>query len=415
MKKSIFVKLLCASSVCVPAFVCAQAAPASSPTSFTTAILGGKAHGDIRYRYEYVDQTGIANAATANTLRTRLSYQTDKFKGFTGLVEFENITGLFNENYNDTINGRTTYATVPDPEDTLVNRAFIEYTGIPKTTLTIGRQGVAFDNQRFVGGSAWRQNDVTFDALTFKNTAIPNTTIAYVYANKVNRVFGTHSVQGTWHDTNIHLLNVAYSTPSFGKLSAYSYMLDIPQSLALTTSTYGVRYDVTKPIATGRSLGIAVEMARQSDYALNPANYAMNYYSIEPVLNIGQWQFKAQYESIEGDGTRAFQFPLGSNHIFDGWVDKFLTTPNHGLIDANLSVRYTVRSTNPILNNLKATLAYHDFASQSGNMNYGTEWNVLVEQTIKTNYTLGVKIGSYNANGLFTDTYKFMPYIAFKF
>lgn len=418
MKKSRLFGLLCASSILTPVLVWAQAAaPPAAPaaTSFTAALTGGKAHGDIRYRYEYVDQTGILNAASANTIRTRISYQTEKFSGFSGLVEFENITSLNNKNYNDTVNGRTTYATVADPEDTLVNRALIEYSGIPKTTITLGRQTIAFDNQRFVGPVGWRQNDQTFDALVFKNQSIANVTLTYAYANQVNRIFGTRSAQGTWHDTDIHLLNFGYAKPSFGKLSAYGYMLDLPQALSLSTSTIGARYEVTKPLGQGVTGGFAVELARQSDYASNPANYSMNYFLIEPVLNVGQWQFKGLYESIEGNGTRAFQFPLGTNHVFDGWVDKFLTTPNRGLVDMSISARYSVRSTNPFFNNLKATFAYHDFSAQNGNMDYGTEWNLHIEQTIKTHYTFGVKIGSYNAGGLFTDTYKFMPYIGFKF
>ncbi len=392
----------------------APAMAADNATNLIDAITNGQTHFDARLRYEFVSQDGIANDANATTLRSRLNYQTKRFNGFSGLVEFENVTHIFGNDFNNTINGKTTYATVADPDDTLVNRLYVDYVGLPKTAITLGRQSINLNNQRHVGAGAWRQNDQTFDALSVKNNSLPNTEIYYAYATQVNRVFGTKSPQGVWKDTAIHLLNLTYDAKVFGKISAYDYLLDIPQAATLSTQTMGLRYDVVKPV-NNLKLGLGAEYANQKDYANNSANVDLDYYSIEPSLAFGNWQIKAQYESLAGNGVRAFQFPLGTNHAFDGWVDKFLTTPVNGLIDANIGVSYKVKATNKLFDGTKITLVYHNFEAQKGDLKYGTEWNALIEQSFGKNYTVGVKLGKYEADKLFTNTTKIMPYLGLKF
>lgn len=387
----------------------------AAKSDLAKALTEGKLLLDARYRYEFVDQYGLARDATAPTLRTRIGYETGKFQNFSALLELENITALGVERFNDTINGKTSYPVVADPEDTNLNRLQLTYRGIPDTNLTIGRQTIVLDNQRFIGGVAWRQNDQTFDAISMKNQSIKDTTLFYAYANQVNRVFGTDSPVGTWDDNHVHLANATYAGLPFGKITGYGYLLDIPDSLALSSAAYGIRFEGKHPIQEGLTGLLNLEYAHQTGYADNPNNISFDYYWIEPGVTFGQWTLKALYESIEGDGANAMQFPLGTNHAFDGWVDKFLTTPPNGLIDASMWITYTAKLGNPYLNGLKATIAYHDFTAERGDTDYGTEWNALVEQTFETHYTLGIKLGHYKADSLFTDTIKIMPYIQAKF
>ena len=419
MKSPSLLSLLCATSVLVSAHAAYAADPVATPAApksdFTKALTEGKPIFDARYRYEYVDQDGLANEANAHTVRTRLGYETGKFKDFSALLEFENITGIGSERYNDTINGRTTYPTVADPEDTALNRLQLTYTGLPNTALVLGRQNIVLDNQRFVGGIAWRQNDQTFDAISVKNNSIKDTTLYYAYANQVNRIFGTDSPVGTWDDSHIHLINGSYVGLPFGKITGYSYLLDIPDSVALSSATYGARFEGKHPVAEGVAGLLNLEYAHQNDYADNPNSISFHYYSIEPGVTFGQWTLKGQYESIEGDGTNAMQFALGTNHAFDGWVDKFLTTPANGLVDANIGITYVAKSENTWLNGTKAMLVYHDFSAERGSADYGTEWDASVEQTFQQYYTAGIKLGAYNADDLYTDTVKIMPYVQVKF
>lgn len=138
-------------------------------------------------------------------------------------------------------------------------------------------------------------------------------------------MFGTNSPQGIWKDTEIHLMNLSYDSKAFGKIITHRHLLDTPTAASLSTQMIGFRYEVSRPVEN-LIFEFGVEFANQRDYANNTANVDLNYYSLEPTLFLGNWQIRAQYESIEGNGIRAFQFPLGTNHAFDGWVDKFLTT-----------------------------------------------------------------------------------------
>lgn len=414
MNSTSLFSILCATGILAAAHGACAADPVASKSDFTKALTEGKPILDVRYRYEYVDQDGLAHDANAHTVRTRLGYETGKFHDLNALLEFENILGLGGERYNDTINGRTTYPIVADPEDTALNRLQLTYAGLPDTTLVLGRQNIVLENQRFVGGVAWRQNDQTFDAISVKNNSIKDTTLYYAYSNQVNRIFGTDSPVGIWNDSNIHLINASYAGLPFGKITGYGYLLDIPDSVALSSATYGARFEGKQKIHDNLSGLLNLEYAKQSDYADNPNNVSFDYYSIEPGVSFGQWTIKGQYESIEGDGKNAMQFALGTNHAFDGWVDKFLTTPANGLVDINIGLTYVAKSENAWLNGIKATLVYHDFSAERGSADYGTEWDASVDQSFEKYYTAGIKLGAYNADDLYTDTVKIMPYLQVK-
>lgn len=419
MKTVTSLSVLCTASMLVSTHAAYAAEPMTPPavekSAFTKAPTEGKPILDTRYRYEHVDQDGLIDEANAHTLRTRLGYETGIFNNFSALLEFENITDMGGEHYNNTINGNVTYPIVADPEDTALNRLQLAYTGLPKTALVLGRQSIALDNQRFVGSVAWRQNDQTFDAFSVKNNSINNTTLYYAYANQVNRIFGTDSPVGKWDDSHIHLINGSYAGLPFGKITGYGYLLDIPDARALSSATYGLRFEGKHSLSEGVFGLLNLEYAHQNDYADNPNNTSFDYYSIEPGVTFGQWTVKGQYESIEGNGTHAMQFALGTNHAFDGWVDKFLTTPANGLVDANIGVTYVAKSEKSWLNGMKAMLVYHSFSAERSNANYGTEWNASIEQTFQQYYTVGIKFGSYEANDLYTDTVKIMPYLQIRF
>ncbi len=134
--------------------------------SFTEALTSGTASGDIRYRYEFVDQDNSLNNARASTIRTRLGYRTGEYQGFEAFLEAENVTAVGNENYNSTINGNTKRSVVADPTETEINQAYLRYKGFENTSLTYGRQRIALDNHRFIGNVGWRQNEQTFDGFT---------------------------------------------------------------------------------------------------------------------------------------------------------------------------------------------------------------------------------------------------------
>ena len=222
---------------------------AKADSAFTDALEGGKFIFDGRYRYEHVDQAGFARDADAHTLRVRAGFQTGKVWDLQGLIEVEGVLQL-NDDFNDSVNGNTAYPIVADPEDFQINRFQIEYSGLPQTVVTLGRQRINFDNQRFVGGVAFRQNEQTFDAARITNTSIDNLNVTYAFVNQVNRVFGEESPQGAF-EGGTHLLNAGYDVAGWGKLSGYAYLIDLHELPAQSTKTFGLRFSGKHDIMDG--------------------------------------------------------------------------------------------------------------------------------------------------------------------
>jgi len=200
-----------------------------------------KPYANIRYRLELVDQDGIARNATASTLRVRAGLKTGEWNGLSAVVEGEAIVAIGKERFNDTVNGRTQFPVVADPEDILLNQAYVRWNPDSRIEATAGRQAVNLDNQRWIGSVGWRQNDQTLDAIRLSARPVADVSVDYFHAWRVNRIFGTDSPQGIWRNIDIHGLRAGVTIKPLGALSAYGYWLDIPSAPATSSRTFGVR------------------------------------------------------------------------------------------------------------------------------------------------------------------------------
>lgn len=368
---------------------------------------------DLRHRFENVDQTGLAKEANASTLRTKLGYKTGKFYDFATTLEFENVVYLGNDNFNNTINGKTAYPIVADPDSTEVNHAYLTYTGIPDTTLQVGRQPHNLDNQRFIGTVGWRQNDQTYDSAAFTNTSLPDTTLFYSYVDNVNRIFSDDHPLGNLN-MHTHIINVTYAGIPYGKLTGYGYLIDIDNAAAFTLSskTFGLRFAGDTEAQEGVKLLYTAEYARQGDYKDNPTSYNVNYYTLEGGIEYTGVTAKLGYEVLGSDnGTTSFQTPLATLHTFNGWADKFLTTPATGLEDLYASVSYKVDG----VDGTQLTVVYHDFSAETGGADYGSEWNASVGRNFLEHYSVLLKYANYNAESFTTNTQKVWLQLGAKF
>lgn len=404
--------------------VCATvgfSANATESASLEKALTSdAKPYIDLRYRFENVDQTGFAKDANASTLRTNLGYKTGSYHDISALLEFQNVALIGNDHYNDTINGKTTLPTVADPDSTEVNQAYVAYAGIPKTTITLGRQGVNLDNQRFIGTVGFRQNDQTYDSVVLANTMIPNTTLIYGFVDNVNRIFGDDSPNGNL-GTSTHLINASYSGFSFGKFTGYGYLIDLDKlSLsALSSKTFGLRFNGAHdcPIIKGVKWNYTAEFANQKNFGDNTTDYSANYYNVEVGPSYKGLSVTAGFESLGSDnvGTVSFQTPLATGHKFNGWADKFLTTPAAGLEDIYGVISYSFSDINKVLDGTKVTVAYHDFSAEHGGADYGTEWDAEISRNFMQHYTAGIKYADYQAETVSTDTKKIWFTLGAKF
>lgn len=154
-----------------------------------SALAAAKPIVNARLRFESVDQDGLARQAEALTMRTRLGFETGA-AWHTSLLAEGDFTWPLLGDYNDTIDGDLAYPIVADPENHGLNRLQLTNTSLARTTITLGRQRILLDDQRFVGNVGWRQHEQTFDSVRIVNTAVANLTLDLAYLNQVNRVFG---------------------------------------------------------------------------------------------------------------------------------------------------------------------------------------------------------------------------------
>src|SRR3546814_9939519 len=95
-------------------------------------------------------------------------------------------------------------------------------------------------------------------------------------------------------------------------------------------------------LGQGVKLLYAGEYARQKDHAANPQDFALDYLMLEPGIALSGFSVKAGLERLEGNGSAALPTPMATLHAFNGWADKFLTTPANGLRDLYLDAGYKV-------------------------------------------------------------------------
>ncbi len=358
-------------------------APASVAAGLGEALAAGKANVDMRLRYEAVDDRLNQNAK-AGTLRTRLGYRTANYKGLYAFAEFEDVRPVFGLDEYAPLRGG--HAVVADPPVTQLNQALLGYTGLPETTIKLGRQRLKLDNDRFIGNVGWRQNEQTFDALSLVNTALPDTVVTYAFLDKVNGILEKFDA-----DVSDHLLNVAYSGFEPGQLVGYAYLLEDDDSGA-RNDTYGARFSGGTVLPSGGKVLYTAELASQSTDS-NDATYAF----IEIGAQYRGVIAKLGYEVLGSDGgAYGFQTPLATKHAFNGWADQFLVTPNGGLVDAMFTVGGKLAG-------VKLRGVYHRYSADAGDADYGSELNLLAVRPFGKRYLLGVKYAGYRADTWKTD------------
>lgn len=363
--------------------VLGAAAPASAEGQFLV---------NVRLRTELVDQDGLANDATAITLRTRLGYQTGDMSGFTFLIEGENILHLVDD-FNDTINGLPGYPVVADPEATEINRVQLAYTGFENTSLTLGRQRIILGDARYVGNVGFRQNEQTFDAFVASTTAIENVTLTYAYLDRVHRIFGDDHPAGEL-DLDAHALTAAIAAP-VGTVTAFAILADVQDAAALSSATYGVNWSGSVARDGRPTFGYRLEYATQTDYGNSPASFDLDMFRAEASLSQNGLSGALGIEMLEGNGVRGFATPLATLHGYQGWADVFLATPANGIRDVYGRAGYVFPDP-PFGSSLRATVVFHDFEAENGGMDLGSEFDAVLSSQLSEHVGLEFKAAFYD-------------------
>ena len=366
-------------------------------SSLADAIANGDVAMEFRYRMETVDQAGFAEDAMASVLKSRISFRPLDIGNLGFFFELDNVSYLGEDDFNNTRNGKTGYPLIADPDGTHVNQAYMDFRN-EGGYVRLGRQRINLDEQRFIGGVAWRQNEQTMDALTVVNSPLDNVSLHYSYVHGVSRIFGPEDgIPTDFYDSNTHLFNAAIDLALGGKLVLYHYAIDLENAAPLSNRTTGVRFSQT--IDGGElEFPFNLEYARQGDYGDNPIAYDSSFLLLEGGVDIRDLRLMLGHQQFGGDLSEPqmmFRTPLATLHRYQGWTDRFLTIPGQGVENTYLT-----------LTSGGLTLSWHDFSSEAGPDHYGSEWDISWQYAIGENYSLLLKYATYGPDTHATDVDK---------
>lgn len=371
--------------------------------SIMDAITNGKNMTSFRLRYEDMSQDGAPSDAHAFTLRSLAGWQTAPFHSLSVGAQLIGVTD-FNDGFNTKqwgVNspGKTAAdAFIQDPNYYNINQLYVDWTAIPDTKIRAGQQSLKIDNVRFIGNVEFRQVMQVFNGVTVENKSIPNTDL---YAGYYTRLRKATTSQELSQDTGI--LHATYHLSPTENLIGYGYWYDSNNDkskvtgspdLYLSSRTIGIRADGSHKIDDHWKLLYTAEYAKQDRIANGDSKIDAHYYKLGLGAAWDGWFARVDQELLSSNnGLYAFQTPLGTNHLFQGWVDKFAaSTPVNGIQDTYLTVGGKWQD-------FTLLTEYHWFNSDkdfsTGSL-YGKEWDVSVAYAYNKQATAKLEYGTFS-------------------
>ena len=401
MRSSRLLPAITAVLLALPVIADAGEAPATP-----TAAPPWQFEWNARLRQESVDDDAFARDASATTLRLRAGLRLHWAGSFSALIEGEGIAAA-GDNYNSGANGEVERPAITDPEGAELNRAFIAWKGTIAGA-TLGRQRLLFDNQRWIGNSGWRQNEQTFDALSADWQVSPALALRYAWLGRVHRVNGDQALDplARERDLSTHLFNLGWKHGA-QQWVGYAYLHDDNDVASASTATFGARWTGAR-LRDGNGFGWTLEAAHQDDYADNPLSFSHAYWLFEPTYAFHGVTYRAGWEHLGGNGVHALQTPLATLHAFNGWADKFTTTPAGGLEDRYLGAGG--KFGRAAIGKYSWAVSWHDYRADTGtaglDSHYGSEWDASLGFPVHGPVNGLVKLADYRADGFARDTRK---------
>ena len=380
----------------------------AKPSSLLEAFRASEFHLGLRYRFETVDDDGVSRSAEASTLRTSFSLRTAPFHDLSLFLEMENVAvvgerdSFRNAGAGSASNGVFDRPVVADVAQTEVNQAYLRWA--PEAiSLKVGRQEINLADQRFVGAVGWRQNHQSFDAVRIEGRVGDEIALGYTYLDRVHRIFGDS------RGLDSHLLTLR---TEFGSTAvrAYGLLLDFEsrELASASTRTVGVEASGSWKASPGAQVLCEVEFAHQADAGDNPSDVDADYLHGMAGLDFGDVSVRVGWESLEGGEEGRFSTPLATLHKFNGWADRFLSTPEAGLEDLYVEVRARRGA-------WSGAVIYHQFDAESAAADYGSELDLLLSWKSPWGQQFALKAADYSADAFSVDTTKWMAWSAYTF
>lgn len=374
-----------------------------APAVFLPSALADDHHGtvllDVRGRYETVEQAGKLDAE-ASTLRTRLGWRSPTANGFTFLIEGEAVIALGSGGYNSGLNGNTAYATIKDDDVTELNRLQLSYAAGDHVDITVGRQLLSFNGNRFIGSPSWRQDRNSHDAVRVDYER-GEWQASYVYHDRVLRGPGDDF---DW-DSDSHLLNIGFDVSEAVKVEGFAYFIDLTDTAApqdRSNMSWGGRLTGATALGDAR-IGYSAMLARQSDYGSSTADYELGFASFDLRVSGSGATLMIGYDNLEGDGTNTIATPLGSGHSFHGWADAFsgggAQSTVDGLEDIRFGASYAAEFDGPLIAGWEIGALHRDFSAQRTGDGLGSEWDAWLNLDLAGNVGLSFQYADFDGSG----------------
>ncbi len=352
---------------------------------------------DLRLRYEFADLEGFDDS-NAWTVRERVGFETKAWEGLSALVEGEFLQAL-GDDYHGGAPGafpfKPTRSLIADPQTAELNQAYLQYKNFD-TVFRAGRQRIIYDNAAFVGNVGWRQNEQTYDALSFVNKSLDGLTLQYAYVGQVNRIFGSDAdaplapgfsnVQDI--DARVNLLNASYTGVPGITLGGYAYIMDFPDYHAWDNDTFGLS-------AKGDLLGLTLygEMAWQDQAGVAANDDAFYAHGIitKNLNEMGSLSLGVEHLAA------GFKTPLATVHTMNGFADVTdaarVSGAHNGLTDTYLS--HTI----PIFWGIQWMNVFHIMGDDEISSGYGWEYDSVLTKKFDDNFTAIAKLAYFESNG----------------
>ena len=318
---------------------------AEEPFGIEQALAHGRFSLELRPRYNRIDESDKVERAEGVTVRAVAGWRSAPFHGLRLTLEGIHTDHLGPKHFNDdsALFATSPYPLLPDPSYTGLNQAHVEYTGVEALRLSLGRQIVRMDDQRWVSDNDFRQIPQLFDGVSAVYTGIENTELS------ASHYWRMRSTSGVSSELKLSLLHAAWNPAPGHALAAYAYFHDQAQNGAFTgfaDNSYrviGVRAEGSAVAWHALDFPYTFEYAQQRPYADGDDRIEANYWRAGAGLASTAWTVRYDYE-VKGSnaGLYGLQMPLTDFYAFNGWTLHFFNTPRTGLRDQWLTLRYAV-------------------------------------------------------------------------
>ena len=381
--------------------LCGIALMAASPSLSAEPTLNFS--GDALLRYDFIDQSILPQTSEALTLSGRLAGELNVNPRLSILAEVEAV-GAAIDDFDASPLPPNERPLLPDPDHFDLNRLQVQAKLSDGAFLTLGRQSLRIDDQRFLGVAGFRQNRRSFDAARLSVRSNGSHTFQFGYIDKVHRPLGNRSPLGEF-DSESWFGNANVQTP-IGRVGVFHYALDLEtgpnwnRNRALSSATTGVRYDA-RFHQQAIKLDVEASYAHQTDHADNPLSYSADYWLLDVRAFLGTFEVNARVETLGNGEEQAFQTPLASLHKFQGEADVFLSTPADGLTDYSVGLKFNGGTIGPF-KDITPTFVAHRFEADRGGATYGSEIDFTVRAKL-ADLSLSLGLADYQADTFSSD------------